>query len=75
MQHRARALVLYFCKYLQRFVMQHRARALVLPFNLRHRLQIGLAKASQLTDYPAHAIPNDPPSIRIGLDSQSTFSA
>ena len=55
--------------------MQHRARALVLPFNLRHRLQIGLAKASQLTDYPAHAIPNDPPSIRIGLDSQSTFSA
>jgi len=48
---------------------------LPLPFNLCHRLQIGLAKASQLTDYTAHAIAHNPPSIRIGLDRQATLSA
>ncbi len=46
-----------------------------LSLNLQHGSQISPIKPRQLTDYPAHAIAHNPPSICIGLDRQATFSA
>ena len=53
----------------------YRKNIFYLSLNLPKWHQISRTKASQLTDYPAHALAHNPPSIRIGLDCQATFSA